>query len=512
MLISMTPEAPNILLIVTDQYNASCLSAFGSQARTPHLDRLAMEGRVFSNAFTVCPICAPARASLLSGQYCHTHGVEGNDIYDLDIPADAILPATLQRSGYRTGIVGKAHLPGCWTRQFEFAALTDLVDAPADDPTRCHYFQYLIDHGLASYYEEGNPRSGMPDPDDGSKPSLLPYEHSIERFTGDQALRFLEESERDSRPLFLKLSFQRPHGPIRPSQRHFEMYNPDDIRLPDSAVDLFEHRFASKPSRVRDAIINGCDYPLASTPDALRRVIASYFGLISAIDEEIGRVLAHLRAIQTTRPTVIIFTADHGEFAGEHGLFHKNLGIYESIHRIPLIVQAPQAGQGRFGGLVELIDIYPTVLQCVGLPLPNEVEGRSLLDQLKGDAESRSEAFCAWSRVEPRRIFALRTDRYRIVYHGHCHGGELYDRAADPGELMNLWDDPAYSGVRRSLTERLLDRVSNYRSASEAKDDALVRAKHQYSPRDLLQKQRADWNAYLRGCASQPAIHEPPTR
>ena len=198
----MAPQ--NILLIMADQYNADCFGELMPLVQTPHLDRIAADGVRFNRAYTPCPICAPARSSIMRGQYCHTTGIEGNYIYDLDVAPTDTLADRLGRAGYRTGLVGKGHIPGRWTDRFEYVRLTDLCDAPAEDPTACHYFQYLVDHDLASYYEEGPARPGAPDPDDGSQPSALPYEHSIERFTGDKAIEFLQGQDDEFRPFFLK--------------------------------------------------------------------------------------------------------------------------------------------------------------------------------------------------------------------------------------------------------------------------------------------------------------------
>lgn len=501
----------NVLFFMCDQFHADCMGFIRPMVKTPNLDRLASKSLYFDHAYCPVPICGPSRSCLIRGQYAHNTRIEANNIDSLQIDPARTLPYVLQRKGYRTGLVGKAHLPRTWIESFEYVRLTDLADATVHNPTRTHYFKYLVDKGLASYYEEGNARPGAPDPDDGSMPSCLDYEDSIERFTGNHAVEFLEQQRNDFRPFFLKVSFQRPHGPIRPSQRHFEMYNPDDVELPDSAIDWFERRFEGKPELIRNILGEQCDYPLATDdPKILRRVIASYYGLITAIDEEIGRVLDTLDQIGETENTMVMFTADHGDFAGEHGLFHKNLGIYESIHRIPLIIHHPEKPQaGRHQGIAELIDVYPTVCDWLGVSPPDDLDGVSLLPYFDDPQAGKDEALCLWSRAQPRRIAAIRSKRYRMVYYGSGRQGELYDHEKDPGEIFNLWDDPDYAAVRAEHIERLLHRTLEYSGICEAMDDRDLAEDARYAPTYVLHKTGADWNRIVEGLQTTPALEGP---
>ncbi|MBS3764121.1 MAG: sulfatase-like hydrolase/transferase [Planctomycetes bacterium] len=504
---------PNVLWIMTDQFNANCMSFLGSQCRTPNLDRLADEGVCFERAYANNHICAPSRACFWSGQYLHTHGLQGNytTLYPENNP-DA-MPALFRRNGYRTALVGKAHMPRLWSEEgFERRRYTDLIDALPSDPTTCHYFQYLDERGLAGWYEEGSARPGAPRPDDGSQPSHLPYEHSIEHFTGEQTLQFLEDGRDDDRPFFIHMSFQRPHGPIRPAPEHFGLYDPNEIELPASAADWFERGFATKPEFMQKALEGGCGYPLAdSNPGPLRRVLASYYALIYCIDMEIGRVLDWLRENGEYDNTIVVFTADHGDFAGEHGLFHKNFGIYESIHRIPFLLRMPDGPTGeRREGIIESIDMYPTLCELAGLNTPDAVEGESLVPVLRDEGGGKSEALCEWSWGGPvSRINALRTDRYRLVYYSHEIGGELYDHQDDSGEMVNRWGDPDYEDVRRELTERLFDRVNEYRATLEMSDDGKLRRRHRYQPSRLVQFGCVDWEEFKEVCEKNAPARPP---
>ncbi|MBI4977393.1 MAG: sulfatase-like hydrolase/transferase [Spirochaetes bacterium] len=213
---------------------------------------------------------------------------------------------------------------------------------------------------------------------DGSGPTKHPYEHSIERYTGNETLRFLDERDTE-RPFFIHMSFQRPHAPIAPSKAHFGLYDPKRLTLPEGSSDLFRNGFAGKPRFMIEHIERHGTYPLAKDETALRRCLASYYALITAIDGEIGRVLDHLTESGDIENTIIFYTADHGDFAGEHGLFHKNFGIYESIHRIPFLLSRPGGPRGgRFDGLVESVDLYPTLCELAGIPLPAGRDGTPL--------------------------------------------------------------------------------------------------------------------------------------
>ncbi|MDE2724996.1 MAG: sulfatase-like hydrolase/transferase [Gemmatimonadota bacterium] len=287
---------PNVLWLMSDQHNANCTGfAAHPNVRTPNMDRIADEGVVFTRAFCNNPICSPSRICFMTGQYCHTHRMFGNDHSEIPEANPNTLACQFRRYGYQTAVIGKAHMVRRWDEDgFERIRYTDLCDATHLDPTETHYFKYLEDLGLSDFYEEGSARPGQQYTMDGSAPAKLPYQHSIEHYTGNESLAFLKERD-DERPFFLHMSFQRPHAPIAPAAEHFDMYNPDEMVLPDSAVDYFERRFAGKPEFMQKRLADGCGYPLADpNSDRLKRCLASYYALITAIDSEIGRVLDYL--------------------------------------------------------------------------------------------------------------------------------------------------------------------------------------------------------------------------
>ena len=238
-------KRPNVLWLMSDQHNARCTGYAGHpNVRTPNLDEIAAGGVHFPNAFANNPICGPSRISFMTGQYVHTHRMFGNRNAEDPEPNCNTLACLFRRYGYQSGLFGKSHTVRRWDSDgFETVRYTDLCDATQTDPRQTHYFQYLLDHDLADLYEDGVAREASSGWLDGSAPAKLPYEHSIERFTGDQTVRFLENRD-PRRPFFVHMSFQRPHAPITPAVEHFDMYDPDQIVLPDSAFDYFENRFA----------------------------------------------------------------------------------------------------------------------------------------------------------------------------------------------------------------------------------------------------------------------------
>jgi len=490
----------NILWLMSDQHNASCCGYRGHPlVKTPNLDSIAARGVDFENGFANSPHCAPSRISFITGQYNHTHGMYGSYHSNWTEPNSATLPCQLRRYGYQTAMVGKAHMARCFDDEgFEFTRYTDLGDAMPQDPRTSHYFNYLCENGLDDFYEEGKPRKGMEYTMDGSKPAKLPYEHSIEHYTGNQALEFLKNRDKE-RPFFMQMSFQRPHAPIAPAAEYFDMYNPDDVILPDNACDFYENRFKSKPDIIKKKVENGCAYPMADfNKNRLKRVLASYYALITCIDMEIGRVKDYLEESGELENTIIFYTADHGDFAGEHGLFHKNLGIYDSIQRIPFLWSWAGAPQGvKRQQLVESVDVYPTICELCGVPLPSGIEGRSLVPiVMDKNAPGKDEVFCEYDHAGNLGfVSAIRTERFRLVYYASHKTGELYDHKNDSGETENLYNDPGYLSEKSDLLQRLLGFTMNHMKKTEKVFDEEYNKLNEMLPTQLMHKGRRYWSS-----------------
>jgi arylsulfatase A-like enzyme len=461
--------------------------------KTPALDSIARQGVRFTRAYCNNPICAPSRISFITGQYPHTHRILGNDDFELDDQNSATLGATFRRQGYQTAVIGKSHMVKKWDAEgFEHIRYCDLCDADRRDPTTHHYFKYLLDHGLADQYEDGTLPPGHPARRDGCAVAQLPYEHSIEHWTGEETLAFLRNRD-VRRPFFLHMSFERPHPNWTPSAEHAGMYNPEDIPLGPDAADWWQNRWAGRPSFITRAITNRMKgHTLAS----FKKVLAYHFALVTVIDMEIGSVLEHLRSTGNLENTLIVYTADHGDFAGDHGICDKNLGIYESIHRMPFLLSYPGGPAGvERDGIIESVDLFPTLCRLADVPAPLGMDGRSILPEAEGTGAGKAEAICEWDFPAPqRRVNAIRTRRHRLVFYSREQGGELYDHETDPYEMTNRFDDPAYQGVRLELLERLYDQVNRYARKTDFDRDRAVQQRDRLTPTHLIHKGCRKWS------------------
>ena len=453
-------KRPNILWMTSDQHHAGCMGhAERPEVRTPNLDALANNGTSYTRAYCNSPICGPSRCSMITGLHPHGTGITGNDLFDLDVENPRTLATLLREHGYRTGLIGKGHMVGRWDRDgFETRRYCDLCDAADGDPLSVDYYRHLHENGLADRFDLGARRGGQPGAGQRAFVSEIPEEHCVETWTGNAAVDFVEQE--DDRPFFLWLSFQRPHEPLAIPPERADDYDPARIRLPDNAADFFERRFGGKPAYQRDYVNGGRHgYPYRPDDEAdLRRQLAAYYTLVTMIDRQIGRVIDELELDGRYDDTLILYTADHGDFAGEHGLQLKNLGIYEAVHRVPLIVKLPGRREARSdAGLRQLVDLYPTVCEAVGIDPPPNRHGRSL-----ADAPAKA-VFCEWDFLPgpAETLLAIRSEQHRLVFNvTNPQDGELYDMTSDAGELKNIWHDPAVSSLRAELTGKLLTHLA----------------------------------------------------
>ncbi|MFA5689118.1 MAG: sulfatase-like hydrolase/transferase [Kiritimatiellales bacterium] len=496
----MSKKKVNILWLMSDQHNANCMGIAGHpDVRTPNLDRVAKKGVVFSRAYANNPVSAPSRSTFLTGQQVKTHGISGNFVRDLH--SDAPNVARLFRQhGYETGMVGKAHLPLSWVHAgFGFLRLSDLCDAEACNPQSCHYFNDLVEAGIADLYDHGGIVPGHPGWGDRAFISELPEEFSLEAWTGRKGVEFLEQRDLN-KPFFLKVSFQRPHNPYSPPASRAHDYNPETLSLPDSAVDYLERKFEGKPEFQRNYVnaAQGSGYPFRSVDSAeLREQMAAHFTLITMLDEAIGEVLKKIEEQGELENTVIVYTADHGDFAGEHGLTLKNLGIYESIHRIPFILAGPGVPQGKIcEAIIENTDFYPTLTDLAGIENEAGIDGVSVMPAIRGESAGREFTICEWEFVPPQEaVYAVRDGQFRFVHYDTMpDDGELYDCKNDPGELNNLFRHPDYQDVRSEMAERIKTYRENTCRVYTWAEDAPRRENEKDDPVVRLQKYGARWS------------------
>ncbi len=435
---------PNILFLFSDQHNARCLSCAGHpEVQTPHLDRLASEGVRFTNAYVQNTICTPSRMSYLSGTYPSTHGYYGLYGKEPDAPLLSMFEFFLGQ-GYRTAALGKLHTPRYWIERHCQYVYDEFIQHPS----------YLEGAGL---FEENDNRNYHENARNGGG-SRLPLEHSCEWVLVKHFRRFLAQQLepadqcRHDAPWMAWLSFARPHQPYTPSEPYASMYPPEEIELPltgeGESANLRKIRATEKYGPFDEK--------------TLRHNVSAYLGLVSQTDAAIGLVIEELEARGELDNTIIVYAADHGDHAGEHGMYEKKAGISaRSICRTPLIVRYPKkvTGGAVREQVVESVDVYPTLCDLAELETPRSVQGLSMMSLLGDNPKPiREDAL-----TENMRRKAIATERYRFVANLYEESDELYDIIEDPWEQRNLIDDAGYAGIARDLSRRLRQRLVDAR-------------------------------------------------
>jgi arylsulfatase A-like enzyme len=431
-------KKPNVLFIFSDQHNARCLSSAGHpDVKTPVLDKLASEGMRFENAYCQNPICTPSRMSALSSLYPSTHGYYGLYGPEPFRPLYSMF-RHFKENGYRTGALGKLHTPRYWIERDCQFVYDEFLEHP----------KYLEGAGL---YEANDNRkfTGIRD----GKTSSLPLRHSCESVLAKQTIRFMrnegEPADRGNSdvPWMAWVCFARPHQPYTPSEQFASMYDPEKIFLPPHA-DTDNELFKKNRSNNGEAKI--------------KKILSAYLGLVSQLDYGIGMIIEELERTGELDNTIIVYSTDHGDFAGEHSGFEKGGGIStRAITRIPLIFRYPdRVKQNRVcDEMVESIDIFPTLCELSGTEIPNTVQGLSFNTLLQGAAKPvRGDCITE----NPYRK-AIATKQWRYVANFENESDELYNVVDDPWELTNLIDDPAHRDIAAGLCRKLFHRVAQAR-------------------------------------------------
>jgi arylsulfatase len=456
----------SVLFILADQHNAKVLGCQGHpDVKTPHLDRLAAEGVRFDNAIAQNPICTPSRMCYLSGQYAHNHGC-----YGLSGPNPRGLPTVLghfRRAGYRTGAIGKIHCPEYWVED-DCDLFHDTGNTSVGGRSKA-YAAHLEQRGLTDLedhvglHEFG--KRGLQSCD--GRPSKVSFEDGQEGWSVRTAAAFMETCAREDKPFFLHVSLPKPHECYTPAQPFWDLYDESRLTLPPNAD--YDMAAAGKSPHLQAAAARWRkgDWALfePKTFEAARlRKLHGYLGNVSHVDHAVGELLDALDRLGLRDRTIVVYGSDHGDYACEHGNMEKAPGICsDAITRIPLIWRAP--GATRPGAvspaLVETVDVAPTLCALAGLPPLETADGKDLSPLLRGEpAEPHRLAVTefAWSK-------SVRKGNLRLVYYPreffqatHPDGfGELYDLAADPWEMKNLYFDPARAATVRELERDLMD-------------------------------------------------------
>ena len=392
---------PNVLFFFTDDQRADTIGALGNpHVVTPTLDRLAESGFVFRNAYVmgsnVGAVCLPSRNMLLSGRAYfrfHADAAAGKPTRAYASPEKPNFPDSMKQAGYLTYHHGK---------QGNVARLIH----PRFDHSR--YVQHYALDPKAPY------------PDEPGKEIV------------DAAIEFLT-SRRDDRPFFLYLAPACPHDPRVAADRYMRRYDRRRIPLPENYLPL--HPFDNGEQVIRDELLA----PWPRTPEEIRKHLHEYYAVITAMDGHFGRLLQTLKELGEYENTIIIFSSDNGLAVGSHGLMGKQ-NLYEHSSKVPLVFAGPGIPQGQSDALVYLLDVYPTVCDLLGAPIPEGLDGKSLAPVIRGRAERVRDTLFTAYRDGQR---AVRDDRWKLIRYPLIHHTQLFDLAADPHEMHNLADDPA---------------------------------------------------------------------
>ena len=436
------PVRPNIIFILNDDQRYDAMGFLDPALKTPNMDRIAREGVHFPNAFVTTALCSPSRASILTGQYMHNHGIADNNIKFR--PGTFFFPQALQQAGYQTAFIGKWHMGG-----------------HSDDPQPG--FNYWISFkGQGEYLPDagkGKPRHTLNI--NGQRVEQRGY---ITDELNGFALDWLKQQDKD-KPFFLYLSHKAVHADFIPAERHRNTLSRAAIKLPASMADTPEN-YKGKPRWVKDQrnSWHGVDFPYHSTLNVVDYKLR-YNQTLSAVDEGIGQIIATLEQKGMLDNTIVVMMGDNGFMFGEHGMIDKR-SAYEESMRVPLIAFGGGMPRGRvMKDIVANIDIAPTFLSLAGVAIPAgvKVDGMSYADQLMGRPNPRPwrtslnyEYYWEYNYPQTPTTFALRGERYKYIqYHGVWDTEELYDLQADPREMKNLIADPKLRPIVRKMRAEL---------------------------------------------------------
>ena len=441
-------ERPNILLITTDQQRFDTISALGNQSIfTPHLDWLVHTGISFNRAYTDCPICMPARASIMTGLHAATTGLIGNSGAIRPMEEHPTLPGELTKAGYQTRAIGKMHF----------------------EPLRAHYgfehMELLPDYyrHMARHPELGKPKDhGVGENEMEPVFSTVDDSNSLTHWTVDRTIDFIETRD-ESRPFFAWCSFAKPHPPFDPCKEYWDLY--DGITLPDPVYGDWSAELKDVPESLLQPTYS-LNNAHRFSAEKLRSVRRAYYACISQIDYNLGLLFARMREMDLLKNTWIIFTTDHGEMMGDHHLGAKTVFLEGAAH-IPFLVRPPAEDWGpkdfndeHCEQTVALVDIMKTCLDIAGIDQAEQpqTDGLNLIDVVNGK-EQRDVLFGFCGQYN----MVLKDN---IKYHYSHEGAQelLFDLNNDPHEQENLIGNPAYTEQHQQLRQILIERLTNFGS------------------------------------------------
>ena len=490
----------NIVFITSDQQRADCYGFEGRRVKTPHLDEMARFGTRFSACITPNLVCQPSRASIVTGLLPLTHGVSDNGI---DLPpavGAAGYGGALSKAGYTSALIGKAHFntshcfaptgtPECTVSSADYGADwngpymgLDHVELmleghnmfpPMAPPKGQHYERWYHADGRG---EERTAlyKTALPPLTDAHETfnSALPMAWHNSTWIGNRSIDYLREHK--DRPFCLWASFPDPHHPFDAPEPWCHMHHPDEVELPrHGTLDLerrpWWHRAALEGTpKMENETLRKFREKSSRTPRQseaqMRALIANYYGMISLIDHQVGRIRLALRDLGLLENTLIVYSTDHGDWLGDHGLLLKGPMAYEGLLRVGLLFEGPGVPKGKVvDDPVSTLDLPATFCDYAGASMDREVHSRTLRPLIETDGASRDFALSEWELRASRcgvdlALRTVRTKTQKLTLEKNSGAGELYDLTEDPDEMVNRFGDTAYAKVQRELTDMIASR------------------------------------------------------
>lgn len=433
----------NVIVILADQHRQDCLGAYGNQEiRTPHIDGLAQDGTLYTNHFCCYPVCTPSRYSLLSGQYPHQHLGWSNHC---TLPAGTpTFPAVLKAAGYRTAAVGKMH----FTPTYLDVGFDTMILAEQDGPGRFDddYHRHLMEHDLIDDIDITDQRReyrahASPEyfASFGAAPSDLPEEFHSTSYITQKALGELEQWE-EGTPHLLMVGYIKPHHPFDPPKRYADLYDPEKLTIPPGYTDAVPEVDLARHGGYFDHT--------TLSPERLKQVIALYYASITQIDDGVGAMIALLKEKGLYEDTLILYTSDHGDYLGFHHMLLKSNYMYDPLMKVPLIVKYPNQQKAECcGALSSNIDVAAVLLEACGVS-PAETmsrEGLSSREMVVGECY--------------RNEYMVRSSQYKLLMSKGLTQMRFFDLNADPYELCDRANDPAYQTQLQQHRDFLIEEL-----------------------------------------------------
>lgn len=463
----MSEPRPNILFFCTDQQRADLMGCMGHTGiRTPNLDALAARGTLLRSLYVQGTVCMPSRASILTGRYPCMHGVTDNGY---DLPESEITMANVFRqAGYHTICVGRTHVTCSMPHP--------ILPADYHGFSECHhhqcYWSGLDPHGdylkwikqeHSEWYEEA--ATPVPvDRDDAIVASWtkLPQELSMNAWVTNVSLDSVRRhrQERPDQPFLLWAGTWDPHSRFLVPVPWDRMYDPGRIPLPVRR----EGELADLPPHYAKLALTRWNRSSLPLDDVIRNTLSIYWGTISHLDDQFGRLMRGLEDMGLADNTIVVFTSDHGDCCGDHWVWSKGPYWFDGSLKVPGIISWPGGLPKGCSteALTESVDLLPTLCELTGIAAPVACQGQSMASLLRGTtAKHRPDVYAEYHDHNQSGdvMFSIRTDRYRLVHYQNRPYGELYDYDTDPDSLYNRWNDPAYADITQRLEVQLLNRL-----------------------------------------------------